>query len=115
MEKILMPVPRLQSAVGSGPTYNEMLHPETLPATIRQKAFAARDNELDPINLYNITWRGPDNTIRHIVLPKELTGVEANIIVLVGREFPSGSHKVGPAYATLMEGSAFGSMAASST
>ena len=78
-----------------GPTYREMLHPE-LP-------IRAAD-ELDPINLFNITWRGPDRQIRHIVLPKELTGVQANIIVLVGRNFPSGSHKVGPAYTTLMEG-----------
>ena len=78
-----------------GPTYREMLHPE-LP--IRAS------DELDPINLFNITWRGPDRQIRHIVLPKELTGVQANIIVLVGRNFPSGSHKVGPAYTTLMEG-----------
>jgi cysteine synthase len=78
-----------------GPTYQEMLHPKSLPAG---------SPELDPINLFNITWRGPDNRIRHIVLPKELTGVEANIVVLTGRDFPSGSHKVGPAYATLMEG-----------
>ena len=99
-----MPAPRLQSTVGFGPTYNEMLHPETLPASIRKKALVGRGKELDPINLYNITWRGSDNAIRHVVLPKELTGVEANIVVLVGREFPSGSHKVGPAYATLMEG-----------
>jgi cysteine synthase len=38
------------------------------------------------------------------VLPKELTGTEANIVVLLGKYFPSGSHKVGPAYATLIEG-----------
>jgi cysteine synthase len=61
-------------------------------------------NDLDPINLFNITWRGPDRRIRHVVLPRELTGVQANIIVMVGRHFPSGSHKVGPAYSTLMEG-----------
>jgi cysteine synthase len=73
-----------------------MLHPELLPR--------AGADELDPINLFNITWRGPDDRIRHIVLPRELTGVEANIVVLTGRYFPSGSHKVGPAYATLMEG-----------
>ena len=79
-----------------GPTYREMLHPELLPR--------ACSGELDPINLFNITWRGPGNRIRHIVLPRELTGVEANIVVLTGRDFPSGSHKVGPAYATLMEG-----------
>ena len=79
-----------------GPTYHEMLHPELRPP--------AGSDELDPINLFNITWRGPDNRVRHIVLPRELTGVEANIVVLTGRDFPSGSHKVGPAYATLMEG-----------
>jgi cysteine synthase len=80
-----------------GPTYAEMLHP-------RNPALTACGGELDPVNLFNITWRGPDQRIRHIVLPKELTGVPANIIVMVGRYFPSGSHKVGPAYTTLMEG-----------
>jgi cysteine synthase len=57
-----------------------------------------------PSELFNITWRAPDNGIRHVVLPKELTGVDANILVMTGRYFPSGSHKVGPAYSTLMEG-----------
>ena len=88
----------------SGPTYEEMLHPAKLPERVRRAAAAAQTNELDPANLFNITWRGADNNVRHIILPKELTGVDANIVVLVGRYFPSGSHKVGPAYATLMEG-----------
>jgi len=87
-----------------GPTYKEMLHPELLPPGIRNRALHGAANELDPINLFNITWRAGDGAIRHVVLPKELTGVEANIIVLVGLYFPSGSHKVGPAYTTLMEG-----------
>src|ERR1035437_6488163 len=78
-----------------GPTYREMLHPELL---IRAS------DELDPINLFNITWRGPDRQLRHIVLPKELTGVQANMMVLVALNFPRGSHKVAPAYTTLMEG-----------
>ncbi len=94
-----------------GPTYREMLHPESLPAALRSKALAARAQELDPGNLWNITWRAPDGSIRHVVLPRELTGVEANIIVLIGRDFPSGSHKVGPAYATLMEGELGGEIA----
>lgn len=87
-----------------GPTYAEMLDPATLPAARRDKATAAQQDELDPANLFNITWRAPDHSIRHVLLPKELTGVKANIVVMVGRFFPSGSHKVGPAYATLMEG-----------
>jgi cysteine synthase len=88
----------------AGPTYREMLHPEQLPPAIRRQALAGSNDELDPINLFNITWRGPDRRIRHIVLPKQLTGVDANIVVLTGRYFPSGSHKVGAAYTTLMEG-----------
>ncbi|HEV2445452.1 MAG TPA: pyridoxal-phosphate dependent enzyme, partial [Candidatus Sulfopaludibacter sp.] len=78
-----------------GPTYEEMLNPGALPACV---------GELDPANLFHITWRAPGGAIRHVKLPKALTGVEANIVVLVGRHFPSGSHKVGPTYATLMEG-----------
>ena len=88
----------------AGPTYREMLHPEQLPPAIRRQALAASADELDPVNLFNITWRGPDSRIRHVVLPKQLTGVDANIVVLTGRWFPSGSHKVGPAYTTLVEG-----------
>lgn len=87
-----------------GPTYQEMLHPECLPAAIRSAALAGAASELDPINLFNITWRGADSQVRHVVLPREFTGVPANIVVMVGRHFPSGSHKVGPAYSTLMEG-----------
>lgn len=87
-----------------GPTYQEMFDPRGLPSGYGEAAAKARSNELDPANLFNITWRNPEGAIRHVVLPKELTGAEANIIVLIGRYFPSGSHKVGPAYATLMEG-----------
>jgi cysteine synthase A len=88
----------------SGPTYSEMLHPETQPAAVRRQAAAAAANELDPANLFNIHWRDARNTVRHVVLAPELTGAAANIIVLIGCHFPSGSHKVGPAYATLLEG-----------
>jgi cysteine synthase len=88
-----------------GPTYAEMLHPEKIPTEIRAKALAAKEtNELDPINLFNIAWKDEQGEVRKVVLPKELTGTEANIVVMLGKYFPSGSHKVGPAYATLMEG-----------
>lgn len=88
-----------------GPTYEEMLYPEKIEGKIRHKAIKAKvEDELDPINLFNITWKNSNNEVNKIVLPKELTGVAANIIVMLGKDFPSGSHKVGPAYATLMEG-----------
>lgn len=88
-----------------GPNYDEMLNPQLISSDIRKKALKAlKENELDPINLFNITWKDENNEVRKIVLPKELTGVDANIVVMLGKGFPSGSHKVGPAYATLIEG-----------
>ncbi len=92
------------SKIPFGPTYDEMLHPESVTKEIRQRALAAKERELDPINLFNITWKNEKNEVNKIVLPKELTGVDCNIVVLLGKYFPSGSHKVGPAYATLIEG-----------
>ncbi len=59
---------------------------------------------LDPINLFNITWKDAANQVRKVVLPPALTGIDANVVVMLGSGFPSGSHKVGPAYSTLIEG-----------
>lgn len=90
-----------------GPTYDEMLDPTRLPAALRAAALEAWANEeMSPLNLWNITWRLADGTINHLLFPPELTGVPCNIIVLLGQHFPSGSHKVGPAYAMLAEAEA---------
>ncbi len=52
----------------TGPTFEEMLHPSKIDPATRAKALKARkENPLDPINLFNITWR--DDQIYHIVLP----------------------------------------------
>ena len=87
-----------------GPTYEEMLHPWKIDPKIRKKAWDMQKKDpLHPINLYNITWRDIDNKVRYYIMPKELTGVEANIIVLYSKDFPSGSHKVGATYSVLVE------------
>lgn len=87
-----------------GPTFEEMLHPDKIDPKIRKKAWEMKkEDPLDPINFYNISWRDINNKVYHVVLPKELTGVDANIIVLYGKEFPTGSHKVGATYSILME------------
>ncbi|MCL5046098.1 MAG: pyridoxal-phosphate dependent enzyme [Actinobacteria bacterium] len=88
-----------------GPNYEEMLYPEKIDPAVRARALKAlKEDELDPINLFNITWKDDKGRVRKIVLPRELTGVDCNIVVMLGKYFPSGSHKVGPAYATLIEG-----------
>jgi cysteine synthase len=87
-----------------GPTFAEMRHPEQVDPAVRAKALAAKTGDpLDPVNLYNITWRNERNEISYFVVPPAITGVAAPIVVIYGREFPSGSHKVGAAYSVLAE------------
>lgn len=86
-----------------GPTYEEMLHPDKIDPCIRQRALAAMDESpLDAVNLYNISWQR-EGIPYHVVLPKALTGVDANIVAIYSREFPTGSHKVGATYSVTME------------
>lgn len=92
------------SKIPFGPTYDEMLDPSRMPEALKATVKAASQEELDHMNLFNITWKKDTGEVNKIVLPKELTGVDANIVVLLGKYFPSGSHKVGPAYSTLIEG-----------
>ncbi len=87
------------------PTFEELLHPETAAPDIRARAAAARvADPLDPINLFNMNWRRPDDgKANYFVMPKSLTGVDAEIVVMVAKDFPTGSHKVGPAYSCMIE------------
>jgi cysteine synthase len=96
----------MSGAIVAGPTYAEMRNPLLLPDELRAAANGARHDDHNPLNLFNINWKNSDEQVEKIVLPNTLTGVQANIIVLSGRTFPSGSMKVGPAYATLAESEA---------
>lgn len=93
----------MHHSIVPGPTYAEMRDPMLLPAGLRDAANKARQDEMNPLNLFNINWKRTGDQLDTLVLPKELTGVQANIILLSGRNFPSGSMKVGPAYVTLAE------------
>jgi cysteine synthase A len=92
-----------------GPTFEEMLHPSKIAPATRKLALQMQTKDpLDPINLFNITWRDSHDTPYYFVMPKELTGVDANIVVLFGKDFPTGAHKVGAAYSVLVEKILFG-------
>src|SRR5512139_1663503 len=85
-----------------GPTFAEMRDPGLLDPAVRAGAAEARARPLDPLNLWNLSWKA-DGSVPYTVLPEALTGVRAPIVVLSGRRFPTGSHKVGPAYSILVE------------
>ena len=87
-----------------GPTFDEMLHPDTVDPRIRARALAAQaEDPLDPINLFNIRWRDESGRLRYYLVPPEITGVDAPIAVMYSVDFPTGSHKVGAAYSVLMD------------
>ncbi len=93
-----------QSKLIVGPTFEEMNHPWLIDPEVRARARDMMEiDPLDPINLYNISWRDYENRILYEVLPPELTGVQAPIVVLYAKDFPTGSHKVGATYSVLIE------------
>lgn len=93
-----------ETKIITGPTFEEMLHPEKIAPEVRATALRMmQEDPLDPINLFNITWKDEHNRIHYHVLPKQLTGVDANIVVLHSVHFPTRSHKVGAAYSVVIE------------
>lgn len=87
-----------------GPTYEEMLHPWKIDPEVRRAAFYMKTKDmLHPLNLYNITWRNINDEIAYFILPPSFTGIKANIVVMYAKDFPTGSHKVGPTYSVLTE------------
>ena len=61
-------------------------------------------------NLFRITWKNEPvdkgglfkSMANYMEIPPELTGVEARIIALVGKWFPTGAHKVGATFGCLV-------------
>src|SRR5437763_11275325 len=72
------------------PTFAELAEPDRIPARVESALQGVGPDEPHPLNLFRVHWRnGPDRTSRvpvpvHVVLPSELTGVDARIVVALG-------------------------------
>ena len=91
------------------PKISELVNPQTIDQDIINKLKSIDKNEANPLNLFRVNWfNNRDHasflkTPEHIVLPNEFTGVEAKIIVNLGRLFPLiAAHKVLAAYGCLL-------------
>jgi len=91
------------------PTFAMMQDPYLIPAQIKTQLASVGLWDIHPANLFRITWKneakesgGAFGAVNHLVLPPQLTGCAANIVVLVGRWFPTGAHKVGATYGCLV-------------
>lgn len=92
------------------PTYEEMAHPEKIPRGIKEELRNIGLWDLHSRNLFRITWKnepvkfgGMFGDVNYMDIPKELTGIKARIIMLIGKYFPTGSHKVGATFGPLVE------------
>jgi cysteine synthase A len=91
------------------PTFAMMKDPHLVPESVQNDLTRIGLWDVHPANLYRITWKnepkergGLFGGANHIVLPEKLTGCPANILVLVGRYFPTGAHKVGATFGCLV-------------
>ena len=92
------------------PTFSQLKNPETTPSRIKEQLKQTGLWDISPQNLFRITWKNEPvakgglfrQTPNYMELPSELTGVEARIIALVGKWFPTGSHKVGATFGCLV-------------
>ncbi len=90
------------------PTLGELADPSRIPAAVTEALRSVGPDEADPRNLFRIHWYNDATRVArtpvpdHVVLPKELTGVDARIVVALGDRFPMiRAHKVLAAYACL--------------
>jgi cysteine synthase len=91
------------------PTFEQQRNPELVPDAIKRRLADVGLWDLNPLNLFRISWYNePVNSggtyggVNYIEFPPELTGVNARIIALVGKWFPTGAHKVGAAFGCLV-------------
>lgn len=91
------------------PTFKQQKNPEYIPDRIKEKLKHVGLWDVDPLNLFRITWKnepvargGTFGGVNYMEFPESLTGVKARIIALVGKWFPTGSHKVGAAFGCLV-------------
>jgi cysteine synthase len=91
------------------PTYKQMKDPTLIPARAKNELGSIGLWDVNPRNLFRITWHNEPKTkgggfggVNYIELPPTLTGVPARIVVLVGKWFPTGAHKVGAAFGCLV-------------
>jgi cysteine synthase A len=91
------------------PTFAQMRDPGLIPGDIVTRLENVGLWDLDPLNLFRITWKneavakgGGFGGVNYVELPAELTGVDARILMLVGKWFPTGAHKVGAAFGCLV-------------
>ncbi len=90
------------------PTFAQLADPALIPSSVRAAVAGVAPDAANPLNLFRVHWyndaarTGLVPVPEHVVLPRELTGVDARIVVAFGDRFPMiAAHKVLAAYGCL--------------
>jgi cysteine synthase len=90
------------------PTFAQLAEPSSIPAAVKAGLGSVDPDDAHPLNLFRVHWyddagrTGSVDVPEHVVLPPELTGVDARIVVALGDRFPMiRAHKVLAAYGCL--------------
>jgi cysteine synthase A len=101
-------VGRFREAGIALPRFDQISDPGRVPGHVRERLASVGPDEPHPLNLFRVHWfndssrTGTVPVPEHVVLPRELTGVDAPIVVALGDRFPMiGAHKVLAAYGCL--------------
>ena len=91
------------------PTFAQMKDPNLIPEKIKSDLAEIGLWDIDPLNLFRITWKnepvahgGGFGDVNFLEVPRSLSNVDARIVLLVGKWFPTGAHKVGAAFGCLV-------------
>jgi cysteine synthase len=91
------------------PTFKQQKDPGRIPQAIVSRLKNIGLWDIDPLNLFRISWHnepvahgGGFGDVNFIEFPKSLTGVDARIVSVIGKWFPTGAHKVGAAFGCLV-------------
>jgi cysteine synthase A len=91
------------------PTFRQQKDPSLIPDVVKARLKDMGLWDITSLNLFRITWKneptphgGGFGGVNYVELPSSLTGVPARILCLVGKWFPTGSHKVGATFGCLV-------------
>ena len=92
------------------PTFRMLDDPSLIPEKVKEELKSIEITEVNPLNLFRISWFNEpldkgglyQDLPNFIEIPKEIHGLKCRILMICGKYFPTGSHKVGASYGPLV-------------
>lgn len=92
------------------PTFRMLDDPTLIPEKVKEELKNVDVKDVNPLNLFRISWFNEPidkgglykDVPNFIEVPKEIHGLKCRVLMLYGKYFPTGSHKVGASYGPLV-------------